>query len=141
MLAIPLNLRLRQKENYTMDALEFVVSRFYLPLRHFPRLGSAHQVFILQVLQSCASSPLSLHSCLHRVSFSLPSFSCPLTSIFHVLIITKSSSVFLSTCPKLLSLASLILSLKFATPAFVLVSSHSSLFPSSVLTFSLVQRL
>ena len=58
MLAIPLNPRLRQKENYTMDALEFVVSRFYLPLRHFPRLGSAHQVFILHVLQSCASSLL-----------------------------------------------------------------------------------
>ena len=41
---------------------------------------------------------------------------------FHVLI-TTSSSVFLSTWPNYLSLASLIFSLMFATPALALISS------------------
>ena len=57
---------------------------------------------------------------------------------FHVLIST-SSSVFLSTWPNHLSLASLNLSLVFATPALALLhssSSQSSLFPPSISIFS-----
>ena len=57
-----------------------------------------------------------------HLSFHLPIFQCPLTSIFHVLI-TTPSCVFLSTCPNHLSLTSLIVSLIYATPALALISS------------------
>ena len=76
----------------------------HILLRPFSYLGSVHHVFILHVLRSCASSiftPFSFMSfpirSLH-LSFGLPIFRCPPTSIFHVLI-TTSSSVFLTTCP------------------------------------------
>ena len=59
--------------------------------------------------------------------FFIPIFQCPLISIFHALI-TTSPSVFLSTHPDHLSLASLIVSLTFATPAFAFISS-TLLFP------------
>ena len=63
-------------------------------------------------------------------------FTTSISSIFHVLI-TKSSSVFLSTCPNYLSIASLIFSLMFATPALTLISSVLIfLLPSSISTFS-----
>ena len=87
----------------------------------FPYLGSAHQVFqsprspvlcffyLYSFLLHVFSYNISLH-----LSFGLLIFRCPTTSIFHVLITT--SSVFLSTCPKHLSLISLIFSLMFATP-------------------------
>ena len=102
----------------------------YLVLFHgpFPYLGSEHQVFILQVLRSCASSlctPVPLTS--FRItslyfSFGLPIFQGSFTSIFHIPI-TISSSVFLSTWPNHLSLASLIFLLAFTTPALAHISS------------------
>ena len=55
------------------------------------------------------------------LSFGLPIYQCPPTSMFSV--ITTSSSVFLSTCPIHLSLTSLIFSLTFATSALDLISS------------------
>ena len=88
-------------------------------------LVSTHQVFNLPVLRHCASSNYTLlsHSffitSLH-LSFGLPIFRCSPTSIFHVRI-TTSSSVFLSTCPNHISLAYLMFSHEFATPALVLV--------------------
>ena len=99
-----------------------------LLLRTFPYLGSAHQVFNLHVLQSYASSIFTYFSFMSflitslHLSFGLPIILCPPTSIFHVLI-TTSSSVFLSTWPNHLSLASIIFSLMFATPALALISS------------------
>ena len=57
-----------------------------------------------------------------QLSFALPILQCPFTSIFHVLI-TTSSSVFLSVCHNHLSLASLMFSLMFATPDLVLIPS------------------
>ena len=77
--------------------------------------------FNLRVLQSCFSFMYFLITSLH-LSLGLPIFQCPPTSIFHVLI-TTSSSVFLSTCPNHPSLASLIFSLMFATPTLALSSS------------------
>ena len=88
-------------------------------LQPFPYLVLAHRVFNLHVLRSCASSifiPFSFMSFLItslHFSFCLTIFRCPPTSIFHVIITT--SSVFHSTWPNHLSLASLILSLVFAT--------------------------
>ena len=71
----------------------------FLLLRPFPHLESAHQVFNLHVLRSCASSIFTcflfmsfLITSLH-LSFGLPTFQCPPTSIFHILL-TISSSVF-----------------------------------------------
>ena len=99
----------------------------------FLYLGSAHHTFILHVLRSCSSfllshsyniifSFISFRTISLRLSFHLPIFQCPLTSIFHVLI-TTPSCVFLSTCPNHLSLTSLIVSLIYATPALALISS------------------
>ena len=59
-------------------------------LRPVPYLGSAHQVFNLHILRSCASSivtPFSFMSFLItslHLSFGLHIFRCPPTSIFHV---------------------------------------------------------
>ena len=99
----------------------------------FLYLGSAHHTFILHVLRSCSSfllshsyniifSFISFRTISLRLSFHLPIFWCSLTCIFHVLI-TTSSCVFLSTCPNHISLASLMVSLIYATPALALVSS------------------
>ena len=94
----------------------------------FPYLESAHQVFNLHVLLSCASSIFTNFSlCLFLLtslhfSFGLLTLRCPLTAIFHVLIATRSS-VFLSTWPNHLSLTSLIFSLIFASPGLVRMSS------------------
>ena len=59
--------------------------------RPFPYLGSAHQVFNIHVLRSCASSIFTslsfmsfLITSLH-LSFGLPIFRCPPISIFHVI--------------------------------------------------------
>ena len=68
-----------------------------------------------------------------HLSFGLPIFRCPLTSILHVLI-TTSSSVFLSTWPNHLSVASLIFSSCLPHLPLLLFrlssSSQSPLFPS-----------
>ena len=76
-----------------------------------PICGRLIKFSIIHVLRSCASSILTpasfmsfLMTSLH-LSFGLPIFRCPPTSIFHVLI-TTSSSVFISTCPNHLSLTS-----------------------------------
>ena len=78
-------------------------------------LGSEHQVFILNILRSCASSlctPVSFISICktsHILSTSvLIILSFGLSSIFHVLTST-SSCVFLATWPNHLSLTSLCL--------------------------------
>ena len=80
----------------------------------FPYLGLAHQVFILHFLRSCASSSCShvflitsLTSVLVFLSFGLRSLPCSHYYNFPCL----------STHTNHLSLASLILSLMFATPA------------------------
>ena len=79
-----------------------MVAKHLLVFRPFSYLRSQHQVTILHVLRSHASSlctPVSFVSfgitSLHS-NCGLPIFQCPLTSIFHVLI-TISSSIFLST--------------------------------------------
>ena len=86
---------------------------------------------------TCLSFMYFLITSLH-LSFGLPIFRCPRTSICHVLIAT-SSSVFLSAWPNHLFLASLIFSLLFATrshlPLLLFLhscSSQSSLFLSSI---------
>ena len=97
-----------------------------LLLRPFPYLGSAQQVFNLHVLRYCASSIFTCFSFMYfritslHLCFGLPIFRYPPTSIFHVLL-TTPSSVFLSTWPN--SLASLIFSLIFSTPAIAYMSS------------------
>ena len=106
----------------------------------FLHLRSAHKVFILHVLPSCASSlctPFSFMS-LH-LSFCLPMSRCPLISIFYV-VITTSSSVFLSLWPNHRSLASQIFLTYFCHPLLFLqsFSFQASLFPSSISTFSSV---
>ena len=76
---------------------------FHIASSSFFLFGSAHRVFILHVLRFCASSLCTPFSFMSfritslQLSFGLPIFRCPLTSIFHVLIAT-SYSVFLSTC-------------------------------------------
>ena len=75
----------------------------------------------LVLLLSLLVSPGCLFLYITTLSFSLPMFRCPPTSIFHV-VITTSSSVFFSTWPSHPSLASLIFSLMFATPALALIS-------------------
>ena len=107
-------------------------------LRPFPYLGSAHLVFNLHVLRSCACS---IFTCFSFMSFLITSFRSSYLSVsthFHVLI-TTSSSVSVSTWPNHLSLASFIVSFMFATPAFAHISSFltfSILFPPSISTFS-----
>ena len=104
-----------------------------LLLRPFHYLRSAHQVFNLHVLVLLLSLLVSpevvsfLVTSLH-LSFGLPIFRCPPTSIFSSLHLL-SSSVFLSTCPNHLSLASLIFSLIFATPPLALISSFLLFIP------------
>ena len=78
------------------DLPSIVVLLQHLPLRPFPYLGSAHQVFNLRVLRSCASSMLNtpltsflLITSLH-LSFSLPIFRCPPTSMFSLLHLLQS---------------------------------------------------
>ena len=99
--------------------------RLLLP---FPYLRSANRVSFLHVLWSCVIlcniTPPQFRSSYLSVflSFGLSVLRCPPTSIFHVLI-TTSSSVFLSTRPNHISLTSLIFSLMFATPALALISS------------------
>ena len=90
--------------------------------------GRRISVFIVRVLRSCVSSLCTYFSFIFFVSphrsFGIPLFRCPLTSIIRALIRpTTCSSVFPSTCPKHLSLASLIFSLMFATPALALIYS------------------
>ena len=96
-----------------------------LLLRPFPYLGSVHRVFNLHVLQSCASSIFTWFSFLSFLIISLHLsfliFLCPPTSIFHVLI-TTSSSVFLSTLPNHLSHGFLIVS-RVCYSSLVLISS------------------
>ena len=55
-----------------------------------------------------------------RLSFGLPVFRCPLTSIIRVLVVT-SSPVFLCTFSSHLCLSSLIFSVMFSTPALALI--------------------
>ena len=117
----------------------------------FPYLGSAYRVFNLHVRRSGASSIFTCFSfvpflitSLH-LSFSLPTYRYPPTSIFHILI-TTPSSVRLSTWPNHLSLASLIVSLMFAPHLPLLLFlhswySHSSLFPSSISAVSFLYYL
>ena len=99
-----------------------------LLLRPIPYLGSAHRVFNLHVLRTCTSSVNTNFSIMYfllitslHLSLGLPVCRCPPISIFHV-IITTSSSIFLSTCPYHISLASLIFSCMFATPAHGLIN-------------------
>ena len=95
------------------------------------------------VFVSCVCTPVSFFMLTLLHLSCLPIFQCPIFSIFHVLI-TTASCFFLSTCPNHLSFTSLIVSPMFATPALIHVllfllswSSQSSLFPSSISTFSL----
>ena len=93
---------------------------------HFPirgrRIEFSFSTFLgLVLLFSVLSRTAFFYLTSVHLSFGLI-FRCPLTSIFHVLI-TTSSSVFLSTCPNHFSLASLIFSLLFATSALALISS------------------
>ena len=105
-------------QNFTQDTVVspkylFLNSRLLL-LRPFPYLGSAHRVFNLHVLPSCASSILLLIAPPQfRSSYLLVS------THFHV-VITTSSSVFLSTWPNHLSLASLICLPHLRLPLFLL---------------------
>ena len=103
----------------------------------FAYLGSAHQIFILLVSRTCASSLCTnfafMSFCITslHLSFSLPIFRCSLASMFSLL---TSSSVFLSTWPYHLNLASLILltyvchtcpcSYLFCSDLLNLLSSH-----------------
>ena len=106
---------------------------YFLLLQPFPYLGTAHQVSSLHVLQSCTSSVFTclsfryfLITSLH-LSFSLPIFRCPTTSIFHVLITLHSFS------PHVLTISvSLLLffSLMFATPSLALFSLFLIVFKS-----------
>ena len=61
-----------------------------------------------------------------HLRFGLPIFRLPPASLFNVLI-SKYSSVFLSTWLNHLSLASVIFSLRFATPALALMVSDTNL--------------
>ena len=110
--------KLRQPELHAGHSRKFYSRLLLLP--PFPNLGPAHRVFNLHVLWSCACFSF-MSSC----SVTPPQFRPPYLSAsthFHVLI-TTSSSVFLSTWPNQVSLASLIFSLMFATPAIALISS------------------
>ena len=78
------------------------------------QVGSAKVHDISSSTCSLSGVGASLH-----LRFGLPIFRCPPTSIFHVLI-TTSSSVFLSTWPNHISLASLIVALLFAKAALAL---------------------
>ena len=89
-----------------------------------PYWGSAHQVFNLHI-RSCAFSLCTPFSFMY---FHIKFLQCLWSSYLSVsthfhLPITTSSSVFLSTCPNHCSLASLIFSIMFATPALALISS------------------
>ena len=105
----------------------------------FPYFGSSHE-FSFSMFSGVVlllSVPLSL-SCVFS-NITPPQFRSSYLSVstdFHVLI-TTSSSVFLSTWPNHLSLASLIFSLMFATPALALISSvlvsQYALFSSSII--------
>ena len=95
--------------------------------RPFPYLGRRIEFSIfplsgvvLLLYFYCFSFVSLLLPSLH-LSFGLQLFPCPPTSIFHELI-DVSSSVFLSTWPNHLSIASLIVSLIFATSVSVSVS-------------------
>ena len=132
--------KLRQPELHAGHSRKFYSRLLLLP--PFPNLGPAHRVFNLHVLWSCACFSF-MSSC----SVTPPQFRPPYLSAsthFHVLI-TTSSSVFLSTWPNHLRVASLIFSLMFATPALALISSFlifSILFiavmPVLFLTLSLI---
>ena len=95
-------------------------------MRHFAYFRSVHQVFNLHVLRSCASSIYTSFSFMSVLITSLhlsvgrPIFRCPPTSMFSLLHLLQ---VFLSTWPNHLSVASLIFSPMFATPAIALISS------------------
>ena len=80
-----------------------------------PYLGSAHRVFNLRVLRSCASSLCTPRVFLFNLSPPQFSFSSLSVSTDFYVIITTSSSVFLSTWPNHFSLASIIFSLLFST--------------------------
>ena len=86
-------------------------------LNPFPYLRSVLQGFILEVLQSCASSlctPVYMSFFLNMPHLHLV-FRCPITSMF------SSSSGCFSTCPNHLSIAPLMFSLMFAKPDLALI--------------------
>ena len=90
------NIMFRQKR-HLVDAIVEVCGRFYPFSLPFPYLGSAHRVFDLHVLPSCGSSIFTpfpfmsfLITSLH-LSFCLPIFQCPPTSMFLVLHLLQSS--------------------------------------------------
>ena len=103
-------------------------SRILLVLWPFLYLGSAHRVFNLHVLRSCASSLCTTFSFMSflitslHFSFDLPIFRCPPASIFHV-IITTYSSVFLSTWSNHLGLGFYYFLTYVCPPALALISS------------------
>ena len=90
----------------------------FLLFRPFRYFEGAHQVFNLHVLRTCASSlytPFSFMSFLLaslHLSFGLPIFRCPPTSMFSLLHLLQSFSPHDLT---ILSLGSLIFALIFAT--------------------------
>ena len=92
----------------------------YLLLRHFPHLGSDHQIFNLHVLRSCASSictPFSFMSflitSLHLLSFGVHPLPCS-----HDI---STSPLSFSRHGLTLSVSLLLFYHLFATPAFALI--------------------
>ena len=95
---------------------------FVLLLRTFPYFESAHRVGILKVLGSSASCPYTPFSLIYfRITPQFWPSSLSLSTHFYLLI-TISSSVFLSTSNHL-RIASQMFSLMFATTAIDLISS------------------
>ena len=105
---------------YAFLQLFFFFSLFHIWGRRIKFSFSVFSDLVLLITVLLFPSCLCIIS-LH-LNFDLPIFRYPLISIFHVLI-TTSSSVFLSACPNHLSLTSLIFSLMFATPALALISN------------------
>ena len=87
---------------------------------HLSLPSSHYYIFFSLSLHRCQPSQSSIFSLLHLLQSFSPQV--PTISVFHLLI-TTSSSVFLSTGANHLSLASLIFSLMFATPAIALFYS------------------
>ena len=97
-----------------------LISHFFLHLvTSFESAVTLLSLYISMRYYLVTSFPCTINNI---VTFVLSIFLCPLTSIFQILI-TPSSSVFLSTYPNHISLASLIVNPMFIKPALALISS------------------